>query len=246
MPVNTTVISPALLSDIFGAAQIGDPVIEVKEFGEAGSFPIGCVVSLIGIGNAPGKIVRTSNATIAGVYGIIAEDRIIVDIDSERSPHAHVIRHGSFKADALTIADDTSLTAVEGRLRELGIYLEGLAMSVAPPFRIRRVSPNIAEVNTVDLRIDVFVDGSVDDSARIWWNNVLQVSSVVLDFSHLWCTIPDTGATVRVVPVQVRQGTWISNTINFAVVPAVVAPPPPPPPPPPLEAPPAPVRRTTR
>jgi hypothetical protein len=190
------------------------------EFGEAGDFQIGTVVSV----NAAGKVVRT---TANQVYGIIAEVRLIVDINSERLTAAQVVRRGSFKADELIVADDTSLRVLAPRMRELGMYLEGLEATLAAPFRITRVNPTIGEVNMQDVRLDVWVDGSIDDSARIFWDQTEQASSTVLDHSHVWCTIPALGATVRVVKVWVAQTPWRSNEVNFAVVPATGVLPPP-------------------
>src|SRR5262249_20260830 len=224
--MNTIGMSPKLLSSLAGAGQIGDYLVQLLEFGAAGSYEVGTVVSLVN-----GKIVLTSNNTAGAVYGIIAVERYISDIDSERELTAHVIRRGSFNADGLEVADDTSLTVLAPRMRELGMYLEGLARSIAPPFRLRKIHPTRAEAGTTNLRLDIWVEGSWDDSARIFWDGTIQNSTTVLDFSHAWCTIPlvegaSNPALSKAVKVQVRQGSWQSNEIIFDVAPSTAPPPP--------------------
>lgn len=162
--MNSIAMSPKHLSSIAGAGQLGDYLVQLLEFGAAGEYDVGTVVSL----NAQGKVVRTSNATAANVYGIIALERAIVDIASERDTTAHVIRRGSFNADELEVADDTSLTVLAERMRELGMYLEGLARTVAPPFRLRKIHPTRAETGMTNVRIDVWCEGSWDDTAKIF------------------------------------------------------------------------------
>lgn len=148
-------------------------------------------------------------------------EKTIFSLDSERHLAAHVIRRASLKADELTIADDTNLSTVATRLREIGIYLEGLEFSIAPPFRLRSISPNMGQVNMTSVAMDVYVDGSVEDTAVIVCNNTAQSSTSFIDFSHLHCVIPNLGPNVRVVKVWVTQGTWRSNEMNFSIVPAV-------------------------
>jgi hypothetical protein len=118
-------------------------------------------------------------------------------------------------------------------MRELGMYLEGLARSIAPPFRLRKIHPTRAEAGTTNLRLDCWCEGSWDDSARIFWDGVIQNSTIVLDFSHAWATIPllegaTNPALNRAVKVQVRQGSSQSNEIIFDVTPSTTPPPPPP------------------
>lgn len=205
-------LSPALFSDIFGAGQIGDPLIQMVPFGESGEFDIGTIVSL----DAEGKIVKTNAANANEAYGIIAEDRTILDIDSERNPSANVIRRGSFKAAMLSVAEDTSLEALAPRMRELGMFLEGLEAAKGIPFRLRTILPTRAVVSEINVRLDCWVEGSIDDSAKIWFDGVEQVSSTVTDYSHVWATIPSVGTA----KVQIRQGSWASNEILFGIAPS--------------------------
>jgi hypothetical protein len=231
MQANT--ISPQYLSDIFGAGQIGDPLIHLLEFGDSGDYELGTVVSL----TADGKVVKTiggggTGDNTAQVYGVIAQERMIADIDTERFPAAHVIRRASLKAELLVVHDSTSLSEIAERMRSIGLYLEGLAGSVAPPFRIKLLTPTVAETNQTNVRIDVWVDGSMEDTARLWFDGGKLPTSIRPDFSHIFATIPTMGAAERVVKIQVRQGAWRSQEVNFAIKPAVTTPPPPAPLPP--------------
>jgi hypothetical protein len=216
-------ISPKFLSNIIGAGQIGDPLIEVKEYGENGEFEIGQIVSL----DAAGKVVKTVGANVASVYGVIAEERVIVDLNSERYTHAQVIRRASLKADELVIGDAALLRQLAPVMRNLGLYLEGLEATLAAPFRLRSIDPTFAEVNATGVRIDVYVDGSMDDSTVIWFGNTELTNTVVLDFSHAWAQT-NMPTAVQTIAVTVRQGPWTSNPILFGVLPGVVPPPAPP------------------
>jgi hypothetical protein len=117
--------SPVPLSNIFGAAQIGDPDPEVIEFTPAkGVVPRGAVVAIVA-----GKGELVTAASQANAFGVALED---VDTDSPPNTGA-VARRGSFKATQLTIGSDvTDLTGLEKVLRDAGVFLEGNLVVLAP------------------------------------------------------------------------------------------------------------------
>jgi hypothetical protein len=123
--MNTVSESPVLLSGILGAGSVGDLMVQVCEFGAAGDYPLGSVMAADG----DGKVVMASDGS--DVFGILVEERIILDLAAERMPSAKVARNGSFRADQLHVAEGSSLASMVPRLRELGIFVEGLAFAEA-------------------------------------------------------------------------------------------------------------------
>ena len=113
-----TYSSPVPLSNIFGAAQIGDPAAEVLEFTPAkGIVPRGAIVVL-----AAGKAEPVAPTGEANVYGITLE---AVDTDVAAPVSGAVARHGSYKADQLIIPTGVAAATIETTLRSKGILLEG-------------------------------------------------------------------------------------------------------------------------
>ena len=152
--VNTTQQSPDLLSDILGAQGVRSLSVEVREFGAPGQYEIGRIVSLDG----NGKVVVTAVPNKNAVYGVNLQERLIIDLDSERRTEAVIARHGSFKAEKLLC--NAPLRNVVTRLRELGCYLEGLEAALAPPFRIRTIDPTWSPPDTTNLVLHIWGDGS--------------------------------------------------------------------------------------
>jgi hypothetical protein len=113
-----TYSSPVPLSNIFGAAQIGDPAAEVLEFTPAkGIVPRGAVVVL-----AAGKAELVAPTGEANVYGITLE---AVNTDATPPVSGAVARHGSYKASQLIVPTGVAAATIEGALRKQGILLEG-------------------------------------------------------------------------------------------------------------------------
>ena len=129
--MNSVASSPDLMSSILGAGVIGDLMVEVCEFGDSGGYPLGSVMAK----NPEGKVVIAKDDMIDSLYGILVEERIIVNLTEERRPTANVARRGSFRADQLFVHEGSDLALMAPRLRELGILLEGMAFAKAttPP-----------------------------------------------------------------------------------------------------------------
>jgi hypothetical protein len=113
-----TYTSAVPLSNIFGAAQIGDPDPQVLEFTSArGIVPRGAIVVL----NA-GKAELVAAGGEANVFGISLEN-----VDTDTPPNTGAVAgHGSYKASQLIVPAGVNATAIETNLRDkCGILLEG-------------------------------------------------------------------------------------------------------------------------
>ena len=113
-----TYASTVPLSNIFGAAQIGDPDPQVLEFTSAkGIVPRGAIVVL----NA-GKAELVAAGGEANVFGIALET-----VDTDVPPNTGAVaRHGSYKASQLIVSAGVDAAAIETNLRDkCGILLEG-------------------------------------------------------------------------------------------------------------------------
>jgi hypothetical protein len=212
--MNSTAPSPLLLSQIMGSAQIGDLAVEVRELGAAGMFELGSVMAR----DSEGKMILARDDIADDVYGILCEERWVIDIASERRLDVPIARRGSFKAEMLHVADGSSLRTMVGRLRELGCYLEGIEATYAPPFRIRALVPTFATAGDTNIRIRVMGDGTFKDTARIWYNGA-EITTNFEDYTAL-NTVLATSGGVGVYLVQVRDGTERSNVVNFEIRPA--------------------------
>ena len=163
---DTLTESPLRLSDIIGSANIGDLATITAEFAEAGEYPLGTIMCL----DTNGRLVGADGTNNNELYGILLEERIILDIASERNTTGILARRGAFKAEMLTVAQGADIRPMVPILRNLGIYLEGVAAVTALPFRIRAISPDWAAPSSTDVVITVNMDGSLPDNAIVRWN----------------------------------------------------------------------------
>ena len=160
---STITESPVALSQIMGASQVGDINVEMCELGDDGSpvaYELGQVMAL----DPNGNVVKADDSNIARLYGILCQERIVLSTSSERLKSVPIARHGSFKAEMLQVKEGSSLALMAPRLRELGIYLEGLEARIAPPFRLRYLHPNWANFGATNVEILVSSDGSLPSS----------------------------------------------------------------------------------
>ena len=209
--------SPTSLASILGAQHDGSLNVELCEIGANGYYPIGTVV----IKRDDGKIVVAVNAEVARLYGVVVDERWVIDIASERNPSIPVARKGSFKATMLRVADGSSLAVMASRLRELGIYLEGLAASVAPPFRIRYINPDRSLPDALNVVLTVNLDGSITETpAPVVIFGDVDLPTVWLDSFTLRGTIAAVPSNEGTVLVKVRAGTAgavESNSVKFEI-----------------------------
>jgi hypothetical protein len=118
------------LSDLIGAADVSDFVTQVETV-SADSLPIGrgAVVSR----KEDGTVALAGAGDVDSVYGIVLDTAVPSALNPEVQT-CTVARSGVYDATSLTVAEGSSLADFEERLRELGIFLEKVALvpSVTP------------------------------------------------------------------------------------------------------------------
>jgi len=121
--MNTTYNIPAGVSDIMGAydtAHWETVTAELKP--DAGVLTRGSIVSLTG-----GKLELTTAGNEANVYGVLLDASIDSAVKfSDGSVTGSIARAGSFRGAALKVGVGTNLTTLIPRLREIGIFVEGV------------------------------------------------------------------------------------------------------------------------
>jgi hypothetical protein len=208
-----TVESPTLLSSILGAAQIGDLVAFAGQLGESGEFPIGSVVCRDGNGN----FIMATNANVASLYGILLEDKSIADITTatEEEKACSVARHGSFKAEMLSVAVGSSLVNMADRLRELGIYLEGLGAVVQPSFWITTLTPDTISAAAGPATLKVKCNGSFASTDVVNLDGA-PLTTTFVDYSTL--TAAYAAPTVGRKAVQVKNAAGVGSNPLYLTV----------------------------
>ncbi len=115
--------SPILLSDICGAADIGSLAPVVAELiPNQGTLVRGTVLSV----GLTGKLELTTAGNEAQATGVLLDSEIDTDaVFEDGSITGSVARHGSFKAEMLTIGAGADSALIAITLRDIGILLEG-------------------------------------------------------------------------------------------------------------------------
>jgi hypothetical protein len=125
-----TTNSPTMLSDICGAADIGDldPVVAVLE-PNVGVLVRGSILST----SATGKLELAAVGNENNSFGILLDSAVdTATAFSDGTVTGSVARHGSFKADQLVVAAGTDVVKLMANLRQQGILLEGQLVVPSP------------------------------------------------------------------------------------------------------------------